>query len=224
MQVNIKSNIDSLYLKVTKNSSIDETLIVAVSKKKPIEDILKANEFGITNFGENYAQELQLKAEQLDKNIIKWHFIGPIQSNKAKLVATHANWIHSLCREKVIKKINNECIKIGKQINGLIQINISNEESKDGIDPKELMDYANLINSLEKINLKGIMVLPKIMEDEAETNKIMNECKQIHNKLLSKYPEATFLSMGTTSDFEIALKNGSNLIRIGELIFGKRFK
>ena len=224
MQREIEKNINLLKSRieqVSQNSekSIREIGIIAVSKKKSLEHIKIAFNLGLKDFGENYAQELQKKSEELQKLKIIWHFIGPIQSNKIKTIARHANWIHSLDRNSIVDKLNRECKSLDKVINGCIQVNISEESSKSGIDSSELMSFANHVDSMENINLKGIMVLPKIIGDSKEE---MRKSKELHEELMSVYPNANYLSMGTTSDFESAIQFGSNLIRVGELIFGKR--
>ena len=224
MQREIEKNINLLKSRieqVSQNSekSISEIGIIAVSKKKSLEHIKIAFNLGLKDFGENYAQELQKKSEELQKLKIIWHFIGPIQSNKIKTIARHANWIHSLDRNSIVNKLNRECKSLDKVINGCIQVNISEESSKSGIDSSELMSFANHVDSMENINLKGIMVLPKITGDSKEE---MRRSKELHEELMSVYPNANYLSMGTTSDFESAIQFGSNLIRVGELIFGKR--
>ena len=224
MQREIEKNINLLKSRIehiSQNSekSISEIGIIAVSKKKSLEHIKIAFNLGLKDFGENYAQELQKKSEELQKLKIIWHFIGPIQSNKIKTIARHANWIHSLDRNSIVEKLNRECESLDKVINGCIQVNISGESSKSGIDSSELMSFANHVDSMENINLKGIMVLPKITGDSKEE---MRRSKELHEELMSVYPNANYLSMGTTSDFESAIQFGSNLIRVGELIFGKR--
>ena len=224
MQKELRSRIDSIQLRIDEASKkilkeSNEISLIAVSKRKSIEHIQHAYEIGIRNFGENYAQELEEKVKQLSYKEIVWHFIGPLQSNKAKSIATNADWIHSLDREKIVNKINSECENENKKINGCIQINISGETSKSGLKPEELLDFADHIKLLENINLKGIMVLPSLTGDVEEQ---MVNSKKLHDKLIEFHPEATYLSMGTTNDFESAIKFGSNMVRIGELIFGKR--
>ena len=224
MQKELRSKIKSIQLRIDEASKkilkeSNEISLIAVSKKKSIEHIKYAYEEGIRNFGENYAQELEEKVKQLSYKEIVWHFIGPLQSNKAKSIATNADWIHSLDREKIVNKINSECENENKKINGCIQINISGETSKSGLKPEELLDFAEHIKLLENINLKGIMVLPSLTGDVEEQ---MVNSKKLHDKLIEFHPEATYLSMGTTNDFESAIKFGSNMVRIGELIFGKR--
>jgi len=224
MQKELRSKIKSIQLRIDEASKkilkeSNEISLIAVSKKKSIEHIKYAYEVGIRNFGENYAQELEEKVKQLSYKEIVWHFIGPLQSNKAKSIATNADWIHSLDREKIVNKINSECENENKKINGCIQINISGETSKSGLKPEELLDFADHIKLLENINLKGIMVLPSLT---GEVEEQMVNSKKLHDKLIEFHPEATYLSMGTTNDFESAIKFGSNMVRIGELIFGKR--
>ena len=215
--ININAKIEDVCSSINKDK--DEITLVAVSKRKSSELIEIALDNMINNFGENYAQELHEKAIAIKSSNIVWHFIGPMQSNKVKIIARHAHWIHTIDREKIIKRLNSECKKLNKIINACIQINISSEDSKSGCKPEELFELAKLIESMENINLKGIMVLPKITGDSKEE---MRRSKELHEELMSVYPNANYLSMGTTSDFESAIQFGSNLIRVGELIFGKR--
>ena len=223
MRKELETNINSLELKIAKASktvskNLDDIFLIAVSKKKNIEHIRTAQNLGINNFGENYAQELEEKANNIDGNVC-WHFIGPLQSNKAKIISKYADWIHTIDRKKIADKINEECNKINKIINACIQVNISNESTKSGINPENLMIFAKYVDSMENINLKGIMVLPSLGENN---KKQMQDSKLLHEELVSVFPHAEYLSMGTTNDFETAIVSGSNMIRVGELIFGKR--
>jgi pyridoxal phosphate enzyme (YggS family) len=223
MQKELETNINSLELKITKASqtvskNLNDIFLIAVSKKKSIEHIKTAQNLGINNFGENYAQELEEKSNNIDRNV-NWHFIGPLQSNKAKIIAKYADWIHTIDRKKIADKINEECKKINKIINACIQVNISNESTKSGINPENLLVFAKYVDSMENINLKGIMVLPSLGENN---KKQMQDSKLLHEELISVFPHAEYLSMGTTNDFETAVVSGSNMIRVGELIFGKR--
>ena len=223
MRKELETNINSLELKIAKASktvskNLGDIFLIAVSKKKNIEHIRTAQNLGINNFGENYAQELEEKANNIDGNVC-WHFIGPLQSNKAKIIAKYADWIHTIDRKKIADKVNEECKKINKIINACIQVNISNESTKSGINLENLMDFAKYVDSMENINLKGIMVLPSLGENN---KKQMQDSKLLHEELISVFPHAEYLSMGTTNDFETAIVSGSNMIRVGELIFGKR--
>ena len=223
MQKELEGKINSLKLKISKASKTvskdaDNIFFIAVSKKKSLEHIKMAKDIGIKHFGENYAQELEEKATNIDGKIT-WHFIGPLQSNKSKIIARYADWIHTIDRKKIADKINDECKKINKVINACIQVNISNEPTKSGINPDDLLVFAKYVDSMENINLKGIMVLPSLGEKNREQ---MQTSKLLHEKLMSAFPEAKYLSMGTTNDFETAIVSGSNMVRVGELIFGKR--
>jgi pyridoxal phosphate enzyme (YggS family) len=223
MQKELEANINSLKLKVsiaskTVSKDADDIFLIAVSKKKSLDYIKMAKDIGIKHFGENYAQELEDKAKTINGKIT-WHFIGPLQSNKSKIIAKYADWIHTIDRKKIADKINDECKKINKVINACIQVNISDESTKSGINPDDLLLFAKYVDSMENINLKGIMVLPSLGE---KNRKQMQASKLLHEKLISAFPDAKYLSMGTTNDFETAIASGSNMVRVGELIFGKR--
>ena len=223
MQKELETNINSLRLKVsiaskTVSKDADDIFLIAVSKKKSLDHIKMAKDIGIKHFGENYAQELEDKAKNINGKIT-WHFIGPLQSNKSKIIAKYADWIHTIDRKKIADKINEECKKINKVISACIQVNISDESTKSGINPDDLLVFAKYVDSMENINLKGIMVLPNLGRDNKTQ---MQKSKSLHERLLLSFPNAKYLSMGTTNDFETAIKSGSNMIRVGELIFGKR--
>ena len=227
MQREITENIKKIYARIDEacisaNRNKDEVKLIAVSKKKSHEVIEIALNNGIYDFGENYAQELKDKSYLLDSDKIVWHFIGPIQSNKLKIIADCADWVHTLDREKVVKKLDSECNKLNKKVNACIQVNISTEISKSGCNPTDLFDLAKLVESMENINLRGIMALPKLTNDKEERELMMQSVKNLSIELQSIYPNANAISLGTTSDFEDAIINGSNMVRIGESIFGKR--
>ena len=227
MQTEIKQNIKNIQNKINLactsiKKDPNEITLIAVSKKKDILMIENALKNGVSNFGENYAQELQEKALNIKADNIIWHYIGPIQSNKVKIIAKNADWVHTLDREKIIRKLNSECKQIKKTINACIQINISSEETKSGCSPDELIDLSKLIKSMENINLQGIMALPKITKDSNERKEMMESIKNLSNKLQDYFPEAKCISLGTTLDFEDAIVHGSTMVRIGEHIFGKR--
>ena len=227
MQTDIKKNIGEILEKI--NTSVSnseqtgkEVLLVAVSKRKSLEHIKAAIQSGILHFGENYAQELKEKNIQISSNNIKWHFIGPLQSNKVKLVANYASWIHTLDREKIIYKLNDACKESNNVINGLIQVNVSEEPTKSGCSPSELLNLAGIVDASSNINLKGIMALPNINADSQNQIKEMKQMYEYSLKVQAKYPEAKEISLGTTNDFQNAIKHGSSIVRIGESIFGKR--
>ena len=227
MQTDIKKNINNVLNSINSscqqaNINANKVSLIAVSKRKSIENIQNAMDIGIKNFGENFAQELNEKNKLLNSDIISWHFIGPLQSNKVKLIADSASWIHTLDREKIIVKLNEACNTFNKTINGLIQINISNENTKNGCDPKDIIEVGKLVESMTNINLKGLMFLPKLNVDPIENKRVMKLAKELSLKLQAINNNANAISLGTTSDFEEAIANGSTMLRIGESIFGKR--
>jgi pyridoxal phosphate enzyme (YggS family) len=227
MQKEITKNIENIKNKISGacasiNKDPKEITLIAVSKKKSVQMIETALESGVSCFGENYAQELQEKSSIIKSNKIIWHFIGPIQSNKIKIIANNANWVHTLDREKVIKKLNLECEQINKTIEACIQVNISSELSKSGCRPENLLAIAKIVESMKNINLRGIMALPKLTDTKIEREETMKLILNLSKKLQSSFPSANAISLGTTSDFEDAIIHGSTMVRIGESIFGKR--
>ena len=214
--INIEENISLLIKKIE-----NKTSIIAVSKKKSAELVEQAYLLGIKNFGENYLQEALQKIVSLNHLDINWHFIGKIQSNKCKDIAKNFQWVHTIDRYKIAKRLNDDC-PLNKIINVLIQINIDNEESKSGINESQVFDLAEKISVLPNLKLKGIMVIPK---NNLEINLIEESFKktlEISLKLRNKFSEANEISMGMSNDFELAIKNGSTMVRIGTGIFGER--
>ena len=202
--------------------SVDEVKLVAVSKLQSVDVIKEAYALGINNFGENYAQELAEKSSTCPNDIV-WHFIGPIQSNKVSLIAKYAQWVHSIDREKVAMKLNNALESEGKKIHALIQVNIDHEESKSGILPEETIDFANkVITRYPNLILEGLMFMPKINASKKAKIETMNKIVHLHKALLSELPSCSQLSLGTSSDFEESILQGSTILRIGESLLGKR--
>lgn len=216
--MNIEENLNE----IKKNIPKDITL-VAVSKTKPIEDIKIAHELGQRDFGENKVQELIDKEESLPKDI-RWHFIGNLQTNKVKYLVGKVYLIHSLSSIKLLKKIEDEFSKKNIVANLLIQINIGKEDSKGGIFEEDLNDFLIEIEKCESIKVKGLMAI--IPKGNAEENRYyFKKMRNIYDELRKKpYKNITMevLSMGMTHDFKTAIEEGSNLVRVGEGIFGKR--
>ena len=207
---------------IKKNIPKDVTL-VAVSKTKPIEDIELAYKLGQKDFGENKVQELIYKEEILPKDI-RWHFIGNLQTNKVKYLVGKVYLIHSLSSMKLLKKIEDEFSKKNSVANLLIQINIGKENSKGGIFVEDLNDIITEVEKCNNVKVKGLMaVIPK---GNIEENRFyFKQMKSIFDNISTRvYKNISMevLSMGMTHDFEIALEEGTNLVRIGEGIFGKR--
>tara|TARA_B110000483_G_C18205136_1_gene547191 strand:- start:3951 stop:4631 length:681 start_codon:yes stop_codon:yes gene_type:complete len=195
--------------------------IIAVSKKKPIEMISQALEAGILNFGENYLQESIEKVKFFKGSKIIWHFIGSIQSNKCKDIAENFDWVHTVDRMKTAKLLSKFCPN-GKRLNILIQINIDSEETKSGVSENELIDIAMEIDNLPNLNLKGIMVIPENKEDKNDLSESFKKTFLLSNKLQMKIKTADEISMGMSGDYNLAIENGSTMVRIGTGIFGER--
>ena len=202
---------------------------VAVSKTKPEKSIKELYDFGYRHFGENKVQELVIKNKNLPKDI-HWHMIGHLQTNKVKMVVPFVYLIHSVDSLKVLSKINKESEKIGKKTNCLIQINISNEESKYGFSINEIKKIIinNDLNNFNSIIIKGLMGMASFSDDKLliknEFKNLKNLYELIKNNFESNNNNIDFdtLSMGMSNDYEIALNEGSNMVRIGSLLFGKR--
>ncbi len=214
--IDIEKNISNI-----KKNIKSDTTIIAVSKKKPADLIEKAYKNGILDFGENYLQEALAKISTLKHLNISWHFIGKIQSNKCKEIAKNFNWVHTVDRYKIAKLLSENC-PLNKSINVLIQVNIDDEKSKNGINESEIYSLAKKIISLPNLNLKGIMVIPKNTKDLKLTEISFAKTKQIAVELKKSFKGVSEISMGMSNDFELAIKNGSTMIRIGTGIFGER--
>jgi hypothetical protein len=208
-------------LKLASSDPNTNIQLLAVSKGQDEKKIEEAFEVGQKLFGENYVQEAIEKQKKLVHLDIKWHFIGPIQSNKCKLIAENFSWVHSVDRIKVANKLN-DAINDKTLINVCIQVNISNEDSKSGLKINEIDSLAEHINTLDKLTLRGLMSIPT---DTSYDEILRNEYKQlkvIYENLKKKYISVDTLSMGMSNDYLLAIENGSNLVRIGSKIFGKR--
>ncbi|MDC3025465.1 YggS family pyridoxal phosphate-dependent enzyme [Pseudomonadota bacterium] len=200
----------------------DKISIVGVSKKKSLEDILSLYELGLRDFGENYAQELNEKSLALDSKKIRWHFMGPIQTNKIGLIVKNSYLVHSVDREKVLRKMDFESKKINKKQKVLVQVNISGEDSKSGILPGDAEEFINLADSFDNLELNGLMFMPNINQDKVSHIKEIKDSVNLFNDMKAKRKNIQVLSLGTSSDYKECIKAGSNLIRVGEILFGPR--
>jgi pyridoxal phosphate enzyme (YggS family) len=207
--------------------SSSEVSLLAVSKTKPISDIVAAYQAGQRQFGENYVQEGETKinALQADYPDIEWHFIGPLQANKTKIVAEHFDWMHTLSRDKIAQRLHQQRPSNKPPLNVCIQVNISQEESKSGINVADVAGIAALaltITSLPRLNLRGLMAIPTATDDVQLQQQEFSQLKQLYDQLKQQYPSVDTLSMGMSGDMDIAIANGSTMVRIGSAIFGQR--
>ena len=214
----IKKNISIIIDELKQKNDVR---LVAVSKGQGQEKILEALKSGQNIFGENYLQEAIDKQKSLTDYKIEWHFIGPIQSNKCKLIAENFSWVHSIDRIKVANKLN-DSLKDQDSINVCLQVNISNENSKSGLKINEIDSLAKHINGLDKLTLRGLMAIPSNTSDDEILKNEYKQLKFIYEDLKLKYSTIDTLSMGMSNDYLLAIENGSNLVRIGSKIFGKR--
>ncbi|HCD1118312.1 TPA: YggS family pyridoxal phosphate-dependent enzyme [Proteus mirabilis] len=219
--VNVRSHIDTAAQKCGR--SPDEITLLAVSKTKPVSDIEKAIACGQTEFGENYVQEGVDKISYFaeNKNLV-WHFIGPLQSNKTRLVAEHFAWCHTIDRLKIAQRLSDQRPTTLPPLNVLIQINISDENSKSGISLTELDGLAAQISILPGIKLRGLMAIPAPENGYNKQVEVLEKMHQAFKQLQNQYPDIDTLSMGMTGDMEAAIACGSTLVRIGTAIFGAR--
>jgi pyridoxal phosphate enzyme (YggS family) len=203
----------------------EDVKLLAVSKTKPLDDIKKAFGCGQVHFGENRAKELQGKMKAWDNDDIQWHMIGNLQTNKIKYLAERVNWIDSVPKQKTLREIEKRASRADRVINVLIQVNISGEEQKSGCTPGDLPRILDYARPLEHTKVRGLMGMATFTDD---INVVRDEFKLLKN-LFDQYRENNegsvhleHLSMGMTNDFEVAIEEGSTIVRVGRAIFGER--
>jgi PLP dependent protein len=218
---------EAKYSEVLNELNSKKVSLVAVSKIQSVEDIKKMYDLRQRDFGENYVQELVDKQAQLPHDI-KWHFIGHLQSNKVKFIAPFIHLIQGVDSLKLLTEINKQAKKIGRVIHCLLQVHIAQEETKFGLDEAELEEVMNKLqqeSTFQNIFIDGLMGMASFSDD---LEKVRGEMK-ILKKLFDKYQSASTvncqlstLSMGMSGDYKIAIEEGSNMVRIGSLLFGAR--
>jgi hypothetical protein len=198
--------------------------LIAVSKTKPNEDIIELYDLGQRAFGENYVQELVDKAASLPKDI-QWHFIGHLQSNKVKYIAPFVHLIHGVDSEKLLQEINKQAIKQNRIIDCLLQVHIATEETKFGFDADSIDEFiqSGRLAQYPNIQIKGLMGMASFSEDTNLLTKEFTTLKQIFDQAAIQLGnQFTILSMGMSGDYPLAISIGSNMVRIGSLLFGAR--
>jgi pyridoxal phosphate enzyme (YggS family) len=196
--------------------------LLAVSKTKPVCDIVQAYEAGQRLFGENYVQEGVEKIQNLHSlDDIEWYFIGPLQSNKTRLVAEHFHWVQAIDRLKIAQRLNDQ-VSPNKTLNVCIQVNIDDDENKAGISVSELNDFAKAISGLPNLRLRGLMTIPKANQSQAEQTTSFARMATLFESLKKQYSSVDTLSMGMSGDMQNAIDNGSTMVRVGTAIFGSR--
>lgn len=200
--------------------SIGSVQLLAVSKTKPAWDVAAAYQIGQRHFAESYLQEALMKQKALSNYNISWHFIGPIQSNKTRLIAENFSWVHSVDRFKIAKRLSEQRPAHLPDLNVCLQVNISQEESKSGVTVEALSLLINEVNSLPKIRLRGVMAIPEPQTDYEAQRQPYRLLYQSVKQL--KLAELDTFSFGMTNDLKAAIAEGSTIVRIGTALFGAR--
>lgn len=201
----------------------DKVTLIAVSKTKPVSDLMEAYNAGQREFGENKIQEMESKWREMPKDV-QWHMIGHVQRNKVKDMASFVSLIHAVDSLKLLKEIDKEAKKNDRTIDCLLQIKIAEEDSKFGMDEAvaRVLLSSEELEKLQNIKIIGLMGMATFTEDEKQISQEFQKLKKIFNQFRIQNSELRVLSMGMSGDYRIAIENGSNMIRVGSAIFGER--
>lgn len=219
------------YQQLRKELDPQNVTLVAVSKIKPVSDIKTLYNLGQRDFGENYVQELVEKQAQLPQDI-RWHFIGHLQSNKVKYIAFFVHLIHGVDSYSLLKEINKQAAKNSRTIDCLLQVHIAQEETKFGLNEQELKEILENAAELKHIKIRGLMGMASFSDDEAKVRNEFQTLKRLLDKQKAyiianpasdiQHPTSDILSMGMSGDYKMAIEEGSNMVRIGSMLFGAR--
>ncbi|MDI1472361.1 YggS family pyridoxal phosphate-dependent enzyme [Thermodesulfovibrio sp. 1176] len=225
----LSQRISSIFKKITyaalrAGRNPEEIKLIAVSKSQSIDKIIEAADLGLRIFGESRVQEAKDKIEKIKDFNIEWHMIGHLQTNKVKDAVRLFEVIHSLDSEKLAVSINKEAEKINKIQRVLIQIKLSQEESKYGIEEDEVEKLIEKCKNLNNIKIEGLMTIPPYFDNPNNVRPYFSKLRQIRDFLSNKYPFIKELSMGMSHDFEVAIEEGATMVRIGTALFGQRIK
>jgi len=199
-----------------------EVSLLAVSKRQPCEKIITFNELGVTSFGENQVQEALRKQGELSKLDLEWHFIGTVQSNKTRAIAENFQWVQSVDRGKILTRLSAHRPEHLDPLNVCLQVNIDQEPQKAGASPEEIMQLAALFEGLINVRLRGLMAIPRMTDVPEEQHASFRKVKILFDELKNAGYDIDTLSMGMSSDLEIAIAEGSTMVRIGTDLLGKR--
>lgn len=200
--------------------------LLAVSKFFDADCVLQAWQAGQSAFGENYVQEaidkMAAVRQAAPQAQLEWHFIGPIQSNKTRQIAEHFDWVHSVDREKIARRLSEQRPAAMAPLNICLQVNISAEDSKSGLTPQELPAVAQAVASLPGLRLRGLMAIPAPTEVEAEQRAAFRQLRELAEQLVAQGIAVDTLSMGMSADMDAAIAEGATMVRVGTAIFGQR--
>ncbi|WP_341503006.1 YggS family pyridoxal phosphate-dependent enzyme [Gallaecimonas sp. GXIMD4217] len=200
----------------------DSIQLLAVSKTKPLADIYAAYDAGQRAFGENYVQEAVDKIAAFKRPDVQWHLIGPLQSNKTRIVAEHFDWVQSLDRERIAIRLDEQRPAHLNPIQICIQVNVSGETSKSGLALDQVEKLAQKVDELPNLTLRGLMAIPKADDDPDRQRAAFATLRHAYEKLKRQYETVDTLSMGMSNDLEAAIMEGATLVRLGTAIFGAR--
>ncbi|WP_041077693.1 YggS family pyridoxal phosphate-dependent enzyme [Thermotoga caldifontis] len=190
--------------------------LVVVVKEASLEQIIKLMELGVKDFGENYAQQLVKKYDSVTD--ATWHFIGRIQTNKIKYIVPRCEYIHSVCRQEEIVEINRVASKLKKRQKILIEVNVSGEETKAGVEPGSLSELLTFSSNFPHVEVIGLMTMAPLVEDAEQVRWVFRKLRELRDELVDRWPNVVHLSMGMTNDFEVAIEEGATMVRIGRAI------
>ena len=196
--------------------------IIGVTKTVSADRIREAHAAGVRMFGENRVQEALPKLGELQDLQAEWHFIGHLQSNKARDAVRHFAMIHSVDSERLLLRIENEAVKADREMEVLLEVNLGGEESKSGMTPNELPQVLEASRSLVRTRVLGLMTVPPFLENPQHVRPYFRNLRELRNRLQPAYPLLTELSMGMSHDYVVAIEEGSTLVRIGTALFGER--
>lgn len=225
----IKRNLHNIMLRARaaaekSGRSLEDIKIIAVTKTVDVDRINSVYEYGLRDMGENRVQELLEKYDQLPSDI-KWHIIGHLQTNKVKYIVDKVQMIHSVDSLELAKEIDTRAARHQRKVDILLQVNVSGEETKFGISPDKVNEYISVLSGMENIALKGLMTIAPYAQDPQDVRPVFRNLYNIYIDIKSKrYDNVSmdYLSMGMSNDFEVAIEEGANVVRIGTSIFGKR--
>jgi len=200
--------------------------LLVVSKTCPAQAVIEAARAGQQAFGENYEQEALRKIQQIKEIApdlaLEWHFIGPVQSNKTRGIAAHFDWVHSVDRERIAKRLSAQRPADMPPLNICLQVNISQEGSKSGVNTQEIMALAKTVSQLPGLKLRGLMAIPEPQDNPEKQHEPFRQLKKLYDNLREQGYDLDTLSMGMTADMDAAIAQGATIVRIGTAIFGAR--
>lgn len=199
-----------------------DVTLLAVSKWHSADKITVLNKLGIRSFGENQLQEALQKQRELTGLDLQWHFIGTLQSNKTRAIAENFQWVQSVDRQKILKRLSAQRPESLQPINVCLQVNIDQEPQKSGADPEDILQLAAFASGLENIKLRGLMAIPRLTNDPIQQHESFRRVRVLFDVLKNEGHDIDTLSMGMSSDLEIAISEGSTMVRVGTDLFGTR--